>query len=66
MGLEITEKTPVRFLCGCSKERVEKVLYSLKKEELQEMIAEGKDVELHCHFCNTDYAFTVEELKKMV
>lgn len=66
MGLEITEKTPVQFLCGCTKERVEKVLYSLKKEDLKEMIAEGKDVELHCHFCNTDYVFTVDELKKMV
>lgn len=66
MGLEITEKTPVQFLCGCTKERVEKVLYSLKKEDLKEMIAEGRDVELHCHFCNTDYVFTVDELKKMV
>ena len=66
MGLEITEKTPVRFWCGCSKERVEKVLYSLKKEDLQEMAEEGKDVELHCHFCNTNYAFTADELKKMV
>ncbi len=66
MGLEITEKTPVRFWCGCSKERVEKVLYSLKKEDLQEMIEEGKDVELHCHFCNTNYVFTADELKKMV
>ena len=66
MGLEITEKTPVRFWCGCSKERVEKVLYSLKKEDLQEMTEEGKDVELHCHFCNTNYVFTADELKKMV
>ena len=66
MGLEITEKTPVQFMCGCTKERVEKVLYSLKKEDLKEMIAEGRDVELHCHFCNTDYVFTVDELKKMV
>ena len=66
MGLEITEKTPVQFMCGCTKERVEKVLYSLKKEDLKEMIEEGKDVELHCHFCNTDYVFTVDELKKMV
>ncbi|MDE7341498.1 MAG: Hsp33 family molecular chaperone HslO [Lachnospiraceae bacterium] len=66
MGLEITEKTPVQFLCGCTKERVEKVLYSLKKEDIKEMIAEGKDVELHCHFCNTDYVFTVDELTKMV
>lgn len=66
MGLEITEKTPVQFLCGCTKERVEKVLYSLKKEDLKEMIEEGRDVELHCHFCNTDYVFTVDELKKMI
>lgn len=66
MGLEITEKTSVQFRCGCTKERVEKVLYSLKKEDLKEMIAEGRDVELHCHFCNTDYVFTVDELKKMV
>lgn len=66
MGLEITEKTPVRFWCGCSKERVEKVLYSLKKEDLQEMAEEGKDVELHCHFCNTNYVFTADALKKMV
>jgi len=66
MGLEITERAPVQFFCGCTKERVEKVLYSLKKEDLEEMIAEGRDVELHCHFCNTDYVFTVDELKKMV
>jgi molecular chaperone Hsp33 len=66
MGLEIMEKTPVQFLCGCTKERVEKVLYSLKKEDIKEMIAEGREVELHCHFCNTDYVFTVDELKKMV
>lgn len=66
MGLEITEKTSVQFRCCCTKERVEKVLYSLKKEDLKEMIAEGRDVELHCHFCNTDYVFTVDELKKMV
>ena len=56
----------MRFWCGCSKERVEKVLYSLKKEDLQEMAEEGKDVELHCHFCNTNYVFTADELKKMV
>jgi len=65
MGLEIQEKMPVRFFCGCSKERVEKVLYSLKKEDLREMIAEGKDVELHCHFCNTNYVFSVAELEKI-
>lgn len=66
MGLEITEKMPVQFKCNCTKERVEKVLLSLGKKELEEMIAEGEDVKLHCHFCNKDYGFTVEELKTLI
>ena len=36
------------------------------RKDLQEMAEEGKDVELHCHFCNTNYVFTADELKKMV
>ncbi|MCH5255983.1 MAG: Hsp33 family molecular chaperone HslO [Lachnospiraceae bacterium] len=66
MGLEITEKTPVQFKCNCTRERVKKVLVSLGKKELEELIDEGEDVKLHCHFCNKDYGFTVEELKKIV
>lgn len=66
MGLEITDKMPIQFQCNCSKERVEKVLISLGKKELQDMIAEGKEVELNCHFCNTNYVFTVEELKQIL
>lgn len=65
LGLEITDTMPVRFYCNCSKERVEKVLLSLGKKELQDLIDEGKDVELNCHFCNTNYVFAVEELRKI-
>jgi molecular chaperone Hsp33 len=64
-GLEITDTMPVQFRCSCSKERVEKVLVSLGRKELQSLIDEGEDVTLNCHFCNTDYTFTVEELKKI-
>ncbi len=63
LGLEITDNMPVRFHCNCSKERVEKVLASLGKKELQKLIEEGKDVELNCHFCNTNYIFGVDELR---
>lgn len=65
MGLEITDTLPVRFYCNCSKERVEKVLVSLGKKELQNLIEEGKDVEINCHFCNTNYVFTVDEIKRL-
>ena len=65
-GLEITEKHPTRFFCNCTKERVEKAFISVGKKEIHEMIDEGKTIEVNCHFCNKNYAFTVEELKEML
>ena len=67
-GMEpnITETLPVRFYCNCSRERVKKALISVGKEELQSMIEEGKPVTLNCGFCNTDYEFSVEELKTLI
>ena len=41
-------------------------MISIGKKDLQEMIADGKTVEVNCHFCNTNYQFTVEELKKLL
>ena len=66
MNLEIQEKIPASFKCNCSKKRVEKVLLSVGQDELKSMIADGKEVTLNCHFCNTNYAFTVDELKKLL
>lgn len=61
--VEVTDRIEPQFYCNCSKERVEKALISIGKKEIQEMIDEGKEIEMNCHFCNTNYAFTVEELK---
>lgn len=58
------EKTPVCFYCGCSRERVEKALISVGKEELKKMIDEGKPVELSCSFCGKKYEFTPAELEE--
>ena len=63
---EITGKQETQFYCNCDKARIEKVLISLGKQELQEMIQEGKPIEVNCHFCNTNYCFTVEELKEIM
>lgn len=65
-GLEITDRSPVSFRCDCSRERVEKVLLSLGEKELQELVDEGKEVELNCHFCNRGYTFSVEEVKHLM
>lgn len=65
-GLEITDRIPVAFRCDCSRARVEKVLLSLGRKELQELVDEGKEVELHCHFCNKRYVFPVEEVERLM
>ena len=61
-GLEIMDKVPAEFTCNCTKDRVEKALISIGKKELNEMIDEGKSIEVNCHFCNKHYNFSVEEL----
>ena len=65
MDVEFTDKMPISFECDCSKQRVEKVLISVGKKDLQSMIDDGEPIEVNCHFCNTNYTFTVEELKEL-
>ena len=64
--VQSNEKMDTRFRCNCSKERVAKALISIGRKELNEMIQEGKPIEMNCHFCNTNYNFTVEELKEIL
>ena len=65
-GLEILDRLPTRFVCNCTKNRVEKAIVSIGKKEIQEMIDDGKSIEVNCHFCNKHYEFTVEELRELL
>ena len=66
LDVEFTDSLPTKFSCNCSKSRVEKALISIGRKDIVEMINDGKDIEMHCHFCNTRYNFTVEELKEIL
>ncbi|MFR2338259.1 MAG: Hsp33 family molecular chaperone HslO [Mediterraneibacter gnavus] len=66
LDVEITDTLPAKFDCNCSKERIEKAIISVGKKEIQEMIDDGKDIEVKCHFCNTAYTFSVDELKGLL
>ena len=66
LDLEITDTIPTQFYCNCSKERVEQAVASIGRKDIQEMIDEGKDIEVKCHFCNTAYNYTVEDLKNIL
>lgn len=64
--LEILDKVPTQFYCNCDKKRVEKAIVSIGRKEINEMIQEGKPIEVNCHFCNKNYTFSVEELQEIL
>jgi len=64
--LEVMERIPTQFACNCSKERVARALISIGHKDLKEMIDDGETIEMNCHFCNTNYYFTVAELENLL
>jgi len=66
LNVEFTDTMDTQFKCNCSHERIEKAIISIGKKDIQEMIDDGKEVEVKCHFCNTAYTFSVEELKQIL
>lgn len=63
-GLEpniLDEATP-KYQCDCSKERVQKALVSLGREELTKMAHEQDETEVCCHFCNNKYKFSKQDI----
>ena len=65
LELEILEKIPVRFFCGCTKERVSSALISVGSKDLQDIIDDGEPIEIICHYCSKKYTFDIDELKEL-
>lgn len=66
MDLEILETIPAKYKCNCSRERVSRAIASIGKKDLQEMIDEGKPIEVNCQFCGSHYSFDTSQLKELV
>jgi molecular chaperone Hsp33 len=64
--IQITSREDVSFYCNCSRERFERRLILLGREELENIIADGKEIELACQFCNRRYTYTPDEVKKLL
>ena len=66
LDMQIVDTIPAQFSCNCDKHRIEKAIISIGAKDIQEMIDDGKEIEVNCHFCNTIYEFSVDELKSML
>lgn len=64
--LKFFEKKECGYKCDCSRERMQKGIITLGRDEIISMIEDGKEIETHCHFCNMKYYFKPEELKELL
>ena len=61
--VEVIYTEEVSYKCKCSREKIEATLAGLGKKELEGMLEDLPQVDVKCHFCNTDYTFTKGDIK---
>ena len=64
--IEYFDNVPTKYMCDCSRERTDRALISLGKDELTKIIEEDGKAEITCHFCDNIYKYTKEELEKLL
>ena len=63
---EVLERRDTRYACDCSRERVERALITLGRDELVDMIEKQHGAQVDCHFCNKRYEFSENDLKTLL
>lgn len=53
------------YICNCSRAKIESVILPLGEKELLSVCEEHGCVSVHCHYCNTDYTFDKDDIKKL-
>lgn len=64
--LEFFEEEPVSYKCYCSRERVTSTLIAVGKKDLQEIVDDGKPIQIECQFCDTVYTFTPQDVQALL
>lgn len=64
--LEYVEELPIKYNCGCSKEKFMSGVATLEEEEILDMIEKDKGAELECQICGKKYNLTEEDLKECI
>lgn len=53
----IAAAEPVTFRCGCSPERIDRLLLGMGLQEAEALIEQNGEIEIHCDFCNKRYVY---------
>lgn len=63
---QFLQKLDLQYYCTCSREKFEKGLISLGKQQLLEILEKDKKIETVCHFCNSKYQFNKSDLESLI
>ena len=66
MGLEFMGTRPVRFHCGCSREKTLRIIAGLDPKALDEWVGKGLETEVVCEYCGERYTFSAREVLEAV
>ncbi|UOF91841.1 Hsp33 family molecular chaperone HslO [Fodinisporobacter ferrooxydans] len=65
-SMRILDRFPIRFACTCSHDRLERVMISLGREELKNILQDQGHAEIICQFCKEAYVFDQNQLQNMI
>ena len=58
-------RRPFLARCRCSRERIDRVLRSIKREELDDLRDSRGKVAVKCEFCSTEYTYDDSDLDRI-
>ena len=64
--VEVLDEFEVKYVCGCSKEKIASLIAAMPAEEVQAMIDEDHGAEANCRFCRKEYSFSEDELRELM
>ena len=64
--VEVLDENPVNYVCGCSREKLERYFMTMSDDDIRSMANENGHAEAVCQFCNKKYIFSVEDLEKLI
>ncbi len=64
--VEVLDEMPVNYVCGCSREKLEKYFITMSDDDLREMISEKGEAEAVCSFCNKKYSFSRDDIENLI
>lgn len=65
-NIRIIEEKIIHYKCNCSDEKIDNMLLGLGKKELNDIVEEGKDIEISCNFCDKKYKKSIEYIKNLL